>query len=290
MPATAQPSDPSVESGFDQDWTAAQQRYASAITAGYDADDAKELYLDPVKQKYQILANVPPQQQKQAANELDQSRVNLFRNFESGYTLDDSKKMTTEPTQDKWEAAASIRQPAKPDPLIDEKVGALSEVAAGYDPQQVLQGHPRQIFADPEFVQKFETTADRGQRDRRARESKAANVAARATAEKSFDSNVGELSHLTSLMQSPRFQIAAPDVQTMVSNRLSQVEGNIRSNPLMQPKDDSTPDLGNAPAQPADAKYLTKFKTAADVKAAFHTGELKRDEAKKILQDQFGFQ
>ena len=287
MPTTAQPTDAAVNSGFDQDWTNAQQHYAAAITAGYSADDADALYLNPVKQKYDILKGVSPAMQKKAAGELDQAQANLFRNFNAGYTLDDAQKMTLNPVVDKWQAAASIKEPAKPDPLLDEKMGALQEVAAGYDPQQVLQGHPRQIFADPSFVEKFETTADRGTRDRRSREAKTATTAAKATAEKSFNDNATEYSKLTSLFQSPRFAAAPPPVQEAVKSRIGQLEGNLTSSPLIKPPDD----IGmGAPTSPAGAKYLTKFRTAADVKAAFRSKELNQDEATKILQDQFGYQ
>ncbi len=42
-------------SQYQAEWQAAQQRYIAGVNAGYSDADASQMYLDPVKQKWDIL-------------------------------------------------------------------------------------------------------------------------------------------------------------------------------------------------------------------------------------------
>lgn len=176
MPTASQlkiqsPNAPTIESAFQKEWEQAQNDYNSAIRVGYSADDANRLYLQPVQQKWQIAASSPGiiSDKKRFAEfnqEFDDARNQFISNYQS-YSRDGGEWAATQPgsivpTMQKWSVQSKLPIPQQADPFLSEKEGALQEAREGYNPQDIIRGHPQVIFSDPQFLGRFNTAASQG--------------------------------------------------------------------------------------------------------------------------------
>ena len=286
MPATAQATDPSVDQAFQSDWDTAQQRYRAGVNAGYSEEDADQLYLAPVRNKWDILKDVPPAMQSKAAQELNDAQVSFIKNVYAGYKPEDANNLVLAPVEQKWQAAADIHEPARPDPLIADKVGALQEAGAGYDPIQVLNDHPRAIFSDPEYVKQFEAAALRGQKEKVAATTKAGEVAAKQNDPVQLFKEISTLGKLGDSSMTNAPAAVQDSLKQAIGKLESQVTGLQPRVSFNLPADDGLPSKPTG----APEKFATKFRTPQEVKDAYHSKELNQDEATKILRDQFGMQ
>lgn len=200
------PNADTLDNNFQKDWSAANDDYRAAIKAGFSSDDAKRLYLDPVQAKWQIVASSPSlQSDKKRFNQFDSEFQDAYdQNIQNynAYSRDNPTPETTadsvkildvknqpetsdgsakqvpsgtwaatqsgsiEPFFQKWSAGARLPVPTQADPLLAEKEGALSEAREGFDPQDILQGHPQVIFSDPSFLGRFNTATSEGYKAR----------------------------------------------------------------------------------------------------------------------------
>lgn len=181
------PNAPTLESNFQDEWSQAQDDYSSAIRAGYSADDANRLYLEPVQQKWQIAASSPgilsdKKRFNQFNDDFNAAHDQFVKNYQS-YSRDGGEWAATQPgsiapTLQKWSVESKLPVPPQVDPLLAEKEGALQEAREGFNPQDILHGHPQAIFGDPVFMQRFNTAAGEGYKARQKEEKTAAKSAA----------------------------------------------------------------------------------------------------------------
>lgn len=279
----AAPQAPTDEaSQFMAEWNQAQQRYRAGVAAGYSPNDAENLYLTPVENKWDILKKVPAPLRPQASTELDAAQVLFLKGVNAGYKPADSEKLYLNPAEQKWVASSSVRTPPVADPLLAHKEGALQELAAGYDPMQVMQGHPQQMFSDPKYVARFETAAAAATREKQRVQQEAATMASKVPLEAAKT-----LNELANIQHNKNFEMS-PETAAAVKGLADAAKTRLIGQPAPHTAEAGIPaDIGSTPSG-ASPKYLTKFKSAEDVGAAYRSGELSRDEAKKILADQFG--
>jgi hypothetical protein len=287
--ATQQLTSPDVDAIFQSDWDLANQRYRAGVDAGYSAEDADNLFLNPVRTKWDILQKVPQQLQSKAATELGNAQLSYIQNVNAGYSPNDANNRVLAPVEQKWEAAGTLREPARPDPLLDEKVGALQEVSAGYNPLSVINGHPRSIFSDPEYVTKFESAAERGQKARASAAAKAqeisdktsAAVAKKEAAEDDPQTIIKNLNNIVNFAASPEFNVLPPESKQRVADNRATLEKKLATSTAAN---DLPSTLGGS------GTFKTKYRTPEEVRQAYNSKELSKDEATKILQGQFGMQ
>jgi hypothetical protein len=122
--------DQGLAKSFQEDWDRAQQRFTAGVKAGYTEQDASQMYLDPVKQRWTLaaanlakersdLTGDPIGQENRGAitKLLDEGQhaEELFHaGIKAGYTPEDSAAMHLSPFQQKWTAHAALPTPAKP--------------------------------------------------------------------------------------------------------------------------------------------------------------------------------
>jgi hypothetical protein len=267
-PAAAAPDE---SHRYAAEWDAAQQRYRAGINAGYSEDDASALYLDPVKNKYQVLKDVPDQMKPAAAKELDEANVSYVQGVNSGYKPEDAQKIFLKPAQEKWVAAADtipkMKQATeaatklffeKSPAMKKEEQDALDQLESGQPVAQVKFGHPMLLTAPgygPRWSASFNQVG-------KTQGSDAREIAKEAAAKEKVSSPDTMLTQASKLFKLE----VPPDLQAVKNSRLAQLSSSLTNAPSMTPQ----------------------FKTADDVKAAFKAGKLKREDAMQLLQDQFG--
>lgn len=180
MPTAAQlkfqsPNADNLEGQFQSEWSQAQDDYNSAIKSGYTADDANRLYLEPVQQKWQIATSSPgiisdKKRFAQFNSDFNDAHDQYVKDYQS-YSRDGGEWAATQPgsivpTIQKWSVESKLPVPIQTDPLLAEKEGALQEAREGFDPQDILHGHPQVIFSDPSFLQRFNTATGEGYKAR----------------------------------------------------------------------------------------------------------------------------
>jgi hypothetical protein len=150
----------SAQSQFIADWNAAQERYRASVNAGYDAGDAEQMYLTPVKDKWDILKSVNPSMRQQAASELDAAQLSFLKGMQSGYKSRDAQNLFLKPSQQKWQAASNVQVPE--DPMIERyKSGALTAIENGATIDSVMQAVPPPLLEDKKFVAELNSTAEK---------------------------------------------------------------------------------------------------------------------------------
>jgi hypothetical protein len=276
---------PDVDAGFQNDWNLANQRYLAGVDSGYSPEEADTLFLSPVRTKWDILKNVPSALQSKAANELGNAQVSYIQNVNAGYSPQDASNRVLAPIEEKWQASSGLRERALPDPLLEEKVGALQEASTGYDPMQILQSHPRSIFADPEFTTRFEAAAQRGQKSREQEQARADAATKKAALADDPDTIIKQVNELNNITSGPRFQALPPDSQQDIAGEQTRAEAKL----AQAIRSKSTDGLPDSPSTGPE-KFATKYRSADEVKDAYRSKELSKDEATKILQGQFGMQ
>ena len=164
-----------LEDQFQKEWSQAQDDYAGAIKSGYTADDANRLYLEPVQQKWQIATSSPgiiadKKRFAQFNDDFNNAHDQYIQDYQS-YSRDGGQWAATQPgsivpTLQKWSAESKIPVPVQSDPLLAEKEGAIQEAREGFNPQDILRGHPQVIFSDPSFLGRFNTATSEGYKTR----------------------------------------------------------------------------------------------------------------------------
>jgi hypothetical protein len=145
---------PDPDKQFNADWDTAQQRYRAAVNSGYSEADAAQLYLNPVKDKWDILKDVPETMKRQAAAEMDQAQQAFVVGAQSGYKANDSENIYLKPTLAKWQAASKLpdsssdseeglaRQFLANPAMQKEQSDAYSAIANRENKQSVVEAHP----------------------------------------------------------------------------------------------------------------------------------------------------
>lgn len=232
----------------------AQQRYQAGINAGYSDDDADQMYLEPVRQKWNVLKSVPDSMKQIASRQLDDAHIAFLQGIQAGYKPQDAAKLYLTPKLEKWQGAASFAKES--DPLVADKVGALGEVQDGANPQSVIQSHPLKIFADPKFEARFETAAHEAE----GRRLKAAQKLAESQTASETPPTADELTkQLFSLAGgSKRFDPNAP-IQQYFGQRMGEIEQQLTNGPAAtQPNVVREPPLfSSAGYNPQPPKELT---------------------------------
>jgi len=149
---------------YQAEWDQAQQRYQAGVNAGYSDADAEQMYIAPVREKWNVLKSVPDSMKQIASRQLDDAHISFLQGIQAGYKPEDSAKLYLIPKLEKWQGASAFAK--ENDPLVADKIGALGEVQDGANPQSVIQSHPAKIFADPKFEARFETAAHEAERER----------------------------------------------------------------------------------------------------------------------------
>jgi hypothetical protein len=151
-----QPTAPSSpEQQFQNEWDMAQQRYRAGINSGYNEDDADKLYLSPVRDKWEVLKDVPDAMKPGAAKELDAAQAAYLKGVNSGYKPADAGKIFLKPAEEKWIAAASLPEKKKltiqqqfaasPEHQYEaqqDEQSALSDIAGGKPVRKVIESYP----------------------------------------------------------------------------------------------------------------------------------------------------
>lgn len=140
------------------DWQTAQDHYRAGVNAGYSEQDAAQMYLDPVKDKWNILKTVPPALQPKASQELDAAHQSFLNGMQAGYKQDDSENIYLKPEQMKWSAVADLGK-NQGDPYVADKISALTDVSSGQDPLVVAKNYNPKIFSDPKFEARYQEYA-----------------------------------------------------------------------------------------------------------------------------------
>lgn len=164
------------------EWNQAQERYRAGVNGGYTDRDAEDMYLAPVRAKWDILKSVPTSMRDKASTELDDAHLAFLKGIQSGYKTEDAAKLYLTPELEKWAGASAFKHD-EGDPLIEHKIGALQEVQDGAPVQSVILNHPQQIFGDSKFQTRFMDTAHRAETER-LKEVKSAATAAEKEAAK----------------------------------------------------------------------------------------------------------
>lgn len=178
----AAPPPPDSAKLFNAEWDSAQQRYRAAVNSGFTEADAAQLYLDPVKNKWDILKNVPETMKRAAALDLDQAQQAFVKGTQAGYKAGDAENIYLKPAEQKWQAAASIPDESPEMKAENQKdaAGFLTTVRNGYDPTQVMQDVPEKLWKIPGFQKQWVAAASAGQKLRQeeaATEAKAKTAA-----------------------------------------------------------------------------------------------------------------
>jgi hypothetical protein len=107
-----------ISQQFDSDWSDAQELYRKGVDSGYSENDAYQLYLQPIRDKYKILESSPELMQNPARlekfhNEYDGSLDSFYNSISKGegYKLEDAFGRYVRPVQEKW--ASGTRLPIK---------------------------------------------------------------------------------------------------------------------------------------------------------------------------------
>lgn len=289
---------------YQAEWQQAQDRYRAGVNAGYDATDADQMYLAPVREKWNILNTLPISARAKASEELDKAHIDFLQGIQSGYKPQDAANLYLIPKLEEWKGAANVPTEKLPktkaeveqwynsNPAMqDEASEAQQQISDGVPVRSAIEGHPMLLKA-PSFSQTWRPMYESAvQRD----ETSKAKVAQDNTAD-------GLTLKMFRLAQGRKNFLPEAPIQQFFNQRLGQLESQATNSPTMTPADlpalvdnssryapQMPDDLGTGPV-PAGAqpKYLTKFKTSQDVAAAYQGKELSREEAKKILLDQFG--
>lgn len=301
-PTTTPPPDQSQQ--FNSEWDQAQARYRAGVNAGYDPADADQMYLAPVRDKWDILKDVPATMRPQASKELDDAHLGFLKGIQSGYKAADAENIYLKPAQQKWVASSEIPQKKQmteaelrayyeqSPALKAEESDALQQIASGVPEKQAIEGHPA-LLTTPGYNTRWSA--------RYLESAKAENTASK-TAEKAATPEVviPKLMSLYRAGSSPLATNLPPAVVSSMKQEIGNLQNQLTKAParVTFPPPPSTgtaaepaPDQ-SLPSGPATgtSKYKTKFTTAAAVGEAYRSKELTRDEAKRILQDQFGIQ
>lgn len=294
---------------FLADWNAAQSRYRAGVQAGYSDADAADLYLAPVKNKWDILKTVPETMQKTAGAELDAANKAYVAGVSAGYKPEDAANLFLKPQEQKWVAAADIpdkkkltiqqqtaANPVKQYEAQQDEQSALEKIAAGRPVKKTIEEYPL-LLSMPGFSTRWNArynqalTTDQRTAAAALKEKTAAEKAAeKANAPDALLSKAAKLFGL----RSPTSKLP-PELKGELNDQLAQVSSQLTNRPNLFPPpasealDATSPELNAAPTS-AKSKYATKYRNPSEVTAAFKSKELTREEANKILLDQFGYE
>ena len=152
--APASNTPPDTDKLFNAEWDSAQQRYRAAVNSGYSESDAAQLYLNPVKDKWDTLKDVPESMKRQAALEMDKAQQAFVDGAQSGYKANDSENIYLKPTMEKWQAAAKLpdassnaeynleRQFEANPAMRREESDTLDQISKGSDIRDAIEAHP----------------------------------------------------------------------------------------------------------------------------------------------------
>lgn len=269
------PVEQTEQQRFLADWNAAQSRYRAGVQAGYSDADAADLYLAPVKNKWDILKTVPETMQKTAGAELDAANKAYVAGVSAGYKPEDAANLFLKPQEQKWVAAAdipdkkklTIQQQAAANPVKQyeaqqDEQSALEKIAAGRPVKKTIEEYPL-LLSMPGFSTRWNArynaalNHDQAQAAAALKEKTAAEKAAEKAS--SPDALLGQASKLFKLQLPPKLAGAQ-------SNRLAQVSSQLTNQPTAAatPPQDTPP----APVAPPTAKLPVKDKVALANKIA----------------------
>lgn len=165
---------------FAAEWDSAQQRYRAAMNAGYSAEDAAQMYLQPVQNKWDILKDVPAEQRQSAARDLDQAQQSFLTGIRSGYQPEDAANLYLKPSQQKWVAAAGVPEsPTATAKQAQTQFELVDQARQGKNNQGELESQvPVTFWNNPKFVAAFQTATQRAQADKARRDAIAAKTSA----------------------------------------------------------------------------------------------------------------
>jgi hypothetical protein len=149
-----------MATAFNADWTRAQDLYQQALNSQYTPEQADEVYLAPVREKWKIAAKAVPQD-KPTFDKFQQESNQAIDRFHAGinanYTPEQARQQYLSPFQQKWAASEALPEPPKHRrPTSDEikaywgaqpdlKVEAakfMADRAAGMPEVQNFENHP----------------------------------------------------------------------------------------------------------------------------------------------------
>jgi hypothetical protein len=158
-----------ISQQFDSDWSDAENLYRKGVDSGYSENDADQLYLQPIRDKYKIVESSPelmqnPDRLEKFHTEYDNSLDSFYKSINTGegYTLSDAFGRYVKPVQEKWVTGA--RLPAQKIPrtatelsnyfanapdIQDEDAEAQAQIEQGQKPQDVLEAHPMLLKVQP---------------------------------------------------------------------------------------------------------------------------------------------
>jgi hypothetical protein len=247
---------PTLESNFQSEWEQANNDYASAIKAGFTPEDSQRLYLEPVTQKWSIVASSPGlQQDKKRFNtfntEFNDAQDNYHKNFFS-FSRDGGEWAANQPgsiapTLRKWAVESRLPIERQADPMLREKEGALQEAREGFDPQDIINGHPASIFADPAFLGRFNTATGEGYKSRQTEKRRETKAAAPADILKLGERRKSFQDLLTHGSATPGTinTNLPPALQSLYGSQISNLDEQLTNPPPVAP----TIDLSNPPVR-----------------------------------------
>ena len=281
------------ESGqFQQEWDLAQSRYRAGINAGYEAADADQMYLAPVRNKWEVLKTIPVDHQAAAAKELDDAHLSFLKGIQAGYKAPDAENLYLKPVEQKWAVAATIPEPAKADPTREFKQGAISMLLQGASPemaQDMIRENQHNIFSDKKFSADFQRAFEAGQKTRQKQAESKIALETKAAAEKSDPEKLTrELMQIGRTQKANIFEPDSPAGQLLTS-RVGQIENQItNAPPLLAPGRVSFQPSQPAPLGTGKQMSVEGYQTPEDVGKAFREKKITRAEAKLILNGKFG--
>lgn len=269
---------PSEQQQFLADWNAAQQRYRAGVNAGYSDADAADLYLAPVKNKWDILKSVPETMQKTAGAELDAANKAYVAGVNAGYKPEDAQNLFLKPQEQKWVAAADVpdkkkltltqqmgANPVKQYEAQQDEQSALNKIAAGRPVKKVIEEYPL-LMSMPGFSTRWNARYN-------AALAHDQTQAAAALKEKAAADKAEEKSQLPAALlgqASKLFKLTAPgqlptELSGALNENLAKVSSQLTNRPAATPPADAP---APAAAAPPTANLPAKDKVALANKIA----------------------
>lgn len=277
---------PDLNSRFESDWSKAQKQYQAGVNAGFDESDADAIYLQPVRSKWKIIQASPQlvkdkDQLDNFHNEYDRATENFQKNLNS-YSRDNgqwaaNREGSLNPLFDKWTLESAL--PASATPKNNANFGNFKAELAARNKSDYFG-----IKSDASALKLAEAEAKKNSpealmNERIALQSKLDN-------DKLPPDILATLGAKAASLDAQRTN-SVPEVQPYQNDRWSYMPEAVDSE-VVKSAQNQLPDFTGKPV--GESKYKTKYQDVNEVKSAFKSKELTRDEALKILKDQFGLE